>query len=561
MARDAHHIIRVLLHHVRVGIHQGRAHAVGGFLIRAEHDGARHGVRSPQVGGDALRHLADAVGEHDVGVVVPLVVDAVLDGVAEVVPLVLHGPPAVADVELHLDDAERSQEAVLDALVEAVDEEGLAEIADVGLLCGLLGRGRHADLRGGGEVLENTAPAAVCLRGAPVALVYDDEVKEIGREEFVLLRQGRVLVLLLAVGIAAGELLVEAEVDLVGSQAVAVIAGEVDLVHHGAERREVLLDGLVHQEVAIRQVEHAVAQAAAQQSPHDLESRVGFARTRGHHQQQATPPGRNGIQRAVDSHALVIARRVHPRTAVVRLVAHLRQSAVCLGLLRRSQPLVPVPGRRQARQQLLRCGEVLHGQGTLLPRQVIMLGEAGAVAAVGKGHIQHLRILHGLLQAVRYAVGVVLGLHHRQGVMRPPVEDVIRLLALAAGGDVALDVHLAIREADLHGDEKTVPLTLQCGRNQQALHVFLAHALSCVYGLHGSLCRPGPPGIRLSYHTTLKSQAKNDTIDSAVVSQSQSTISELKTRRSVKGCGGRGGNGEGKPHSFSRRGKKGSEGG
>ena len=71
----------------------------------------------------------------------------------------------------------------------------------------LLGRGGQAELDGRLEVVEDLAPRAVLARAAPVALVDDDEVEEVGAELLV-----DVLLLL-----GAADRLVEGEVDLVDS--------------------------------------------------------------------------------------------------------------------------------------------------------------------------------------------------------------------------------------------------------------------------------------------------------------------------------------------------------
>ena len=57
-----------------------------------------------------------AVLENDVVVIVGVVVDSVLDDVAEDVLLSKIWPPAVADVGLDVYDAERGEEAVVDAI-------------------------------------------------------------------------------------------------------------------------------------------------------------------------------------------------------------------------------------------------------------------------------------------------------------------------------------------------------------------------------------------------------------------------------------------------------------
>src|SRR5207237_10291458 len=79
---------------------------------------------------------------------------------------------------LHL---EGGQEAVVDAVLEGIDIDRLAEIL-VGIDVVLaLGRGGEAELHRRGEVGEDVAPGAFVVGAAAMALVDDDEVEEVGR--------------------------------------------------------------------------------------------------------------------------------------------------------------------------------------------------------------------------------------------------------------------------------------------------------------------------------------------------------------------------------------------
>ena len=77
-----------------------------------------------------------------------------------------------------------------------------------------------------------------------MTLVDDNEVEEVRPEEFA----EALLVVL------AEELLVEREVDLVRCDRRAVVGRVVDLVDDTGERPEILLDGLVDEDVAVGQV-------------------------------------------------------------------------------------------------------------------------------------------------------------------------------------------------------------------------------------------------------------------------------------------------------------------
>ena len=79
---------------------------------------------------------------------------------------------------LHL---ERRQEAVVDALLQRIGVNRLAEIG-VGVdVVAALGRRGQAELHGRREIFENVAPVALVVGAAAMALVDDDEVEEVGR--------------------------------------------------------------------------------------------------------------------------------------------------------------------------------------------------------------------------------------------------------------------------------------------------------------------------------------------------------------------------------------------
>ena len=70
----------------------------------------------------------------------------------------------------------------MDALLQGVGENGIAEIGDVGDVFGFLRRCGQADLRGGREVFQDFAPGRVFGSAAAVAFVNHDQVEEAGRE-------------------------------------------------------------------------------------------------------------------------------------------------------------------------------------------------------------------------------------------------------------------------------------------------------------------------------------------------------------------------------------------
>ena len=159
-AGDAHDVAVVTVHEVGVLVDEGLAHACGVLPIHAENDGL---LKAVAAFGQELRDLAgDELGpfvEHEVAVKIPGVVDAVLDLHAVAIELPFLGAVAFhVAVDVDLDDLVGGEEAVLNALLERVGIDRFAEVMDVGDVARLPGRRREADLRRGGEVVQNLAP-------------------------------------------------------------------------------------------------------------------------------------------------------------------------------------------------------------------------------------------------------------------------------------------------------------------------------------------------------------------------------------------------------------------
>ena len=140
-------------------------------------------------------------------------------------------------------DAVGGEEAVVDALAQAVGVDRVAEVV-VGVAVVLAQRRRgHADLEGGLEVFEDLAPVALVAGAAAVALVDDDQVEEVGRVLAVEARAALVL----------GDRLVDGEVHLAALDGLAAC----DLPAGVAERGEGLVLRVVDQDVAVGEVEDA----------------------------------------------------------------------------------------------------------------------------------------------------------------------------------------------------------------------------------------------------------------------------------------------------------------
>ena len=259
-------VVGVLLDQIGVQVVQLPPHLVGVFLIDAEHDGLGEAIRPLQeVGNAAGDGLGAGQQRHGPLEILGLVL-LVGNLAAKAVEFAPARPPAQGVVGGHDPvDPVGGQEAVFDPLPQAVGVDGVAEVGvgvDVHVA---LGRGRQPKLVGRLEVFENLAPTAFVPSTAPMALVHDDEVEEVGR---VLAVQARAV-------LVPRDGLIDGEVDF---PPLADLAGR-DLPAGIAEGHKGLVLRVVNEDVAIGKVENlgpAVLARAVPPSvpefPADLES-------------------------------------------------------------------------------------------------------------------------------------------------------------------------------------------------------------------------------------------------------------------------------------------------
>ena len=321
VARDLHHVLGVVFANVGIGVGQGLAHAGRVVNVFAKHNGLGVAVVGFEVFGDFGGHHFVALLQNQFAVHVGGVVDAVFDHVAELVGHALRGPPAKrVFVQVHTHHFVGRQEAVFNALLQAVGVNGFAEVVAVGGVFGFFGRGRQAQLGGAAEIVQDLAPSGIFVGTAAVALVHHDQVKEVGAELFVDV----------AFFFGARHRLVQREVNLVAfvDQFGCFVDGQVhvfnrdlalcihalhtfgigaELGHRALEGAEVVDHGLVNQDVAVGQKQDAFFGAAFPQTPNDLKRGVGLARAGGHDEHGAVLALGNGFHCAVDGVDLVVA--------------------------------------------------------------------------------------------------------------------------------------------------------------------------------------------------------------------------------------------------------------
>ena len=143
------------------------------------------------------------------------------------------------------------------------------------------------------EVLEDLPPVALVTGAAPVALIHYDEIEEIGRIASVETR----------LSLAVGNGLVDGEVHLA-----ALDGPALDLLDGVTKRREGAVFGLIHQDVAVGQVEGTALAAGFPELPHDLHGHEGLARAGGHSDEESLPILDGTLDGAVDGDLLVVAR-------------------------------------------------------------------------------------------------------------------------------------------------------------------------------------------------------------------------------------------------------------
>ncbi len=270
------------------------------------------------------------------------------DLAAVAVDVALRRPPSRGvDARDDAVDAVRREEAVVDAVAQAVRVDRVAEVAVGVLVVRAERRRRHPELHGRLEVLEDLAPVALLARAPAVALVDDDEVEEVGRE--LAVQAGAHLVV--------RDRLVRREVHLA---ALAGVAAD-DLVARIAERGEDLVLRVVDEDVAIGEVEDArlaelagPVPAGRPQPPADLERDDRLPRARREGEQDTALALEDRLGRAVDRDVLVVARRatrlVEVRSADLRDRRDRRRGRRSPGATARR-----VTGTRRARCRVPSC--------------------------------------------------------------------------------------------------------------------------------------------------------------------------------------------------------------
>ena len=328
-------------------------------------------------------------------------------------------------IQADTEDFVRSEEAVVDTLFQTICINGFAEVRDIGYLFCFLGCSSHTDLRGAVEIFEYPAPTGVLLGAATVTLINDNEVKEIRLE-----CSERLFVLV------TRQLLIEGQIQLIG----AIQLFALDFRHDLCKRLEVLLHGLVNEDVAVSKEQDLFLSTGFPKAVDDLKRSIGLAGTGRHNEEDTILPTGYCINGAVDGDTLIVARGLITRLEIIRLGNEL--------LLLRREVLVadmPLP-------EILRRRKLLKRQFTLFPGFHIVFQETVAIRAVHKRNVQHFGIFDGLLHPGSNAVPVIFRLDNSQRDIGLVVKQIVCALSLSSGGDISADDDTTVREVVLHAD-------------------------------------------------------------------------------------------------------------
>ena len=150
VAGDAHDVTVILGDEVGILAGESRPHPLGVIDILAKHDGLGEAVAAEfEELRHFFRHEGGAFFENQLTIKVLLIVDAIGDDGPVLVGLLCGGAPAGEIlVEMDAHDFVRCEKSILDALLERVGVDRIAEVGDVGNLLGLLGRRSETEMRG-----------------------------------------------------------------------------------------------------------------------------------------------------------------------------------------------------------------------------------------------------------------------------------------------------------------------------------------------------------------------------------------------------------------------------
>ena len=152
-----------------------------------------------------------------------------------------------------------------------------------------------------------------------MTLVHDDEIKKVFLEQSCQ-PTDCVVVTICVVILPVRQLLIKGEVNLMRCDRHRIILGKVDFMNGFLQRREILLDRLVDQNVSVGKIQNLTDEARFQKTIYDLERSICFACSRCHDKKQSFLPPGDGVHCSIHGVALIISRRICCGAGVIWLL-------------------------------------------------------------------------------------------------------------------------------------------------------------------------------------------------------------------------------------------------
>ena len=154
-----------------------------------------------------------------------------------------------------------------------------------------------------------------------MALINNNKIKKIRLKQFCQTGYSFIFQFRVTAAIRrTGKLLVQREIHLVGSDSSGIVLGEVDLMNRFLQWLKVLVNGLIHQIVAVCKIQDFSFQPTFQKAVNNLECGISFACSGGHYQQNPLLTSCNRFDRSIDGILLIVAGRISALAGIVRLM-------------------------------------------------------------------------------------------------------------------------------------------------------------------------------------------------------------------------------------------------
>ena len=409
-------------------IYERLAHSLGVSLVDAKHDGFLHRIGFAHVLNDFFGdELCARIDDH-MSVIIGSAVYTVFHRITAPVAYHVTWTPLYIFVENITNDFIRSEETIFNTLFERVGINGSAKIFKIIRVISSLGSRRQTNVRCTCVVVENRAPQCVVSGDASVALVHDDEIKEVWRE-----------LLELFCFFATHQPLIKCDVHLVRR----INFEAVDLRYGIAEVPEVAVLCLISECCTIDEEQYALFLLRLPEPPDDLERRVGLAGPCRHDEHDAVLALCNCFYHAIYRIDLIVAR-----TTTGPILKILLQKNVTLLFVQILSVLISLKEGGRA----WKCIYSNFSLNISFCLQSIMLKETRAVRTEDKWDVECFGIDKRLLHTITDRVIRIFGLYERNREIVFVIENIVRSLLLSARNSLAAHIDASSGEAHLLSD-------------------------------------------------------------------------------------------------------------